>query len=62
MQPYDVNVMYIIIVNLSEIFNNPFKYCGVVMDLMCQKVTLTLVFIVKCMKVYIFKNSLQLNK
>ena len=54
MQPYDVNLMYIIIVKLSKIFNNLFKYYGVVMDLMCQKVTLTLVFIVKCIGVYIF--------
>ena len=53
MQAYDVNLMYIIIVKLSEIFNNPLKYCWVLMDLMCQKVTLPLVFILKCMVMYI---------
>ena len=40
---------------LGDIFNNALKYCMIAMDLMFQKVTLTLFFIVKCMEVYIFK-------
>ena len=54
MQPFDVSYMYIIIVKLGDIFSNTLKYCSIVMDLLFQKVTLTLVFIVKCMGVYIF--------
>ena len=61
MQPFDVNFMFIIIVKLGDIFNNALKYCLIVMDLMFQQVILTLVFIVKCMGVYIFQNTLQLN-
>ena len=56
MQPLDVIYMYIIIVKLGDIFNNALKYCWIVMDLMCQKFTLTLVYIVKYMGVYILSN------
>ena len=61
MQPFDVIYMYTLIVKLGVIFNNAIKYCWIVIDLMCQKVTLTLVYIVKYMGVYILSNSIQLN-
>ena len=61
MQPFDVIYMYSLIVKLGVIFNNALKYCWIVIDLMCQKVTLTLVYIVKYMGVYILSNSIQLN-
>ena len=61
MQPFDVIYMYTLIVKLGVIFNNALIYCWIVMDLMCQKVTLTLVYIVKYMGVYIWSNSIQLN-
>ena len=51
MQPFDVIYMYIIIVKLGDIFNNALKYCLIVIDLICQKVTLTIVYIVKYMGV-----------
>ena len=54
MQLIDVKFIYIIIVKLGDIFNNTLKYIWIVMDIMWQKVTLTLGFIVKCMGVYIF--------
>ena len=54
MQPFDINLLYIIIVKLGDIFNNALKYCLIVMDLMFEKVTLTLFFIVKCIGVYMF--------
>ena len=53
MQLFDVIYMYTLIVKLGVIFNNALKYCWIVMDLMFQKVTLTLVYIVKYMGVYI---------
>ena len=58
MQIYDVTVIYKISVQLNKIFNNPLKYCWVAMDPMCQKLTLTLVYIVKCTGVYMLLNSL----
>ena len=61
MQPFDVIYMYMIIVKLGDIFNNALNYCWILMDLMCQKVNLTLVYIVKYMGVYILSNSIQLN-
>ena len=61
MQPFDVIYMYTLIVKLGVIFNNKLKYCWIVMNLMCQKVTLTLVYIVQYMGVYILFNSIQLN-
>ena len=61
MQPFDVMFMYTLIVKLSVIFNNALTYCWIVIALMCQKVTLTLVYIVKYMGVYILSNSIQLN-
>ena len=51
LQLFDVNFMYIIIVQLGDIINNALKYCWFVLDLMWPKVTLKLVFIVKCMGV-----------
>ena len=53
MQPFDVIYMYSLIVKVGVIFNNALKYCWIVMDLMFQKVTLTLVDIVQYMGVYI---------
>ena len=53
MQPFGVYILYILIVKLGDIFNNALKYCLIVMDLMFQKVTLIIFFIVKCMGVYI---------
>ena len=53
--------MYIIIVQLGDILNNAFKYYLIVIDLMCQKVTLTLVYLIKYIRVYTFSNSMQLN-
>ena len=61
MQPFDVIYMYTLIVKLGIIFNNALKYSWIVMDLICQKVTLTFVYIVKYMGVYILSNSIQLN-
>ena len=61
MQPFDVIYIYTLIVELGVIFNNALKYCWIVIDIMCQKVTLTLVYIVKYMEVYILSNSIQLN-
>ena len=61
MQSFDVIYMYRLIIKLGVIFNNPLKYCCVVIELMCQKVTLSLVYIVKYMGVYILSNSIQLN-
>ena len=43
MRPFDVNFMYIITVMLGDIFNNALQYCLIVMELIFQKVTLTLV-------------------
>ena len=54
MQRSDVNLMYIIIVELGELINNSLKYCRVVMALICQKLTLTFILIVKYMRMYIF--------
>ena len=53
MQLFDVKFIYIIIVKLGDIVNNALEYFWIVMDLMWQKVTLPLGFIVKCMKLYI---------
>ena len=61
MRPFDIIYMYTLIVKLGVVFNNALTYCWIVMDLMCQKVTLTLVYIVKYMGVDILSNSIQLN-
>ena len=53
MRQFDVNFMYIMTGKLGDIINKALKYCLIEMELIFQKVTLTLVFIVKCIRLYI---------
>ena len=61
MQLFSVIYMFFLIVKLGVIFNNALKYCLIVIDLMWQKITWILVYIVKYIRVYILSNSIQLN-
>ena len=49
MQLFNVIYMFSLIVKLGVIFKFALKYCWIEIYLMCQKVTLTLVYIVKYM-------------